>query len=256
MHLIYVDESGDDGLSKNRNYPAGQTPTQFYIKTALIIHDWKWQSNMKKIQALRNHLQLPAHVEFHATVIYKGKKRKWNKLGKRIDVETWWSQNYPKKDDRIDILKKIYNKIKALDVTLLYVAIDKSKIIKKSLMKNEIKNISWEYLIERINLVLKENEDHCGMLISDAIENKIEKEHREFVKVLHHQSAHIDSKRFIETILFESSESSDFLQMVDLCAYALGRKLNNNDDSFHKIIESKIFEYDSSLRNSGLKIWP
>lgn len=153
-------------------------------------------------------------------------------------------------------MKKICTKISDLDITLIFVAIDKSMIKNPHTDKDLIKNRSWEFLIERINLVLKEKPDHCGMIISDSIEYTIEKRHREFVKILHEQSFHIDSRQFVETILFEPSDSSDFLQLADVCAYTLHRKLNCGDNTLYEIIENKIYEHDSVLRNSGLKIWP
>ncbi len=31
MHLMYVDESGDDGFSATNYYPLGKTPLQHYL---------------------------------------------------------------------------------------------------------------------------------------------------------------------------------------------------------------------------------
>jgi len=32
MHILYVDESGDDGFSKDNEYRPGLTPTKYFIR--------------------------------------------------------------------------------------------------------------------------------------------------------------------------------------------------------------------------------
>ncbi len=81
-------------------------------------------------------------------------------------------------------------------------------------------------------------------------------ENREFAKALYAQSSHIKQFHFIESILFEPSESSQLLQLVDIAAFAFHRKLNMDDSSYYDIIASRLFERNGRTDGVGLKIWP
>ena len=252
MYLSYVDESGDDGVSKTKKYKKCATPTQFFIRSAMIIHDKKWKRNNENIINYRFANEIPNPIEIHASEIYRGKS-KYNVNNKRKEKVNWWGKRNPDKKERITTIKNICALINKLDITIIFVAIDKKKLN----CKINVKEKSWELLIERVNLFLSQQKDKCGMIISDAIENKIEKDHREFIKTMYNYSDHINSKYFIESILFEPSESSNFLQVVDIASYAFHRKLNCRDNQYFSILESKVFEHNSSItRNSGMKIWP
>ncbi len=43
MHILYVDESGDDGFPGNNIFSPDNAPSNKFIRTGLIIHDWKWK---------------------------------------------------------------------------------------------------------------------------------------------------------------------------------------------------------------------
>ena len=94
------------------------------------------------------------------------------------------------------------------------------------------------------------------MIISDAIQHQIESEHREFVKALYAQSMHIRQSYFVESILFEPSESSLLLQLADIVAFALHRKYNMGDMSYYNLLQAKLFTHNNALLGTGLKIWP
>jgi hypothetical protein len=135
--------------------------------------------------------------------------------------------------------------------------------INKSKIKNTVVNYkdfpklkSWEFLIERYNLYLTNQVDQKGIIVCDAITNSIEKEQREFARAIYTNSFHVQQHHFIESILFEPSESSNILQLVDIAAYACGRDLNCGDDRLLKIIESKIFSYNGNTNGCGIKDWP
>lgn len=53
MHILYVDESGDDGFLKDQLYHPGLTPTKHFLRTGLVIHDWKWFKINKEINDYR-----------------------------------------------------------------------------------------------------------------------------------------------------------------------------------------------------------
>jgi len=258
MHLVYVDESGDDGFAANNIYASHAMPKQFFIRSALIVHDKKWQTINQKVSNLKAKWKILPSVEFHATEILNGSEKQYDKVsGKRVSVPNFFGQQYPYKADRQKLLLDICALIAKADLTLLAVVIDKAKIQRgRSNFKEIPKNNSWEFLIERINLFLSYEKDDKGMIISDAIQHQIETEHREFVKALYAQSMHIRQSHFIESILFEPSESSLLLQLADIAAFAFHRKHNMSDPSYYDVIQSKLFTHNNALLGTGLKIWP
>lgn len=258
MHLVYVDESGDDGFSANNIYFPQTMPKQFFIRSALIVHDKKWQTINQKVSSLKAKWKILPSVEFHATEILNGSAKHYdNKAKRRVNVPNFFGQHYPNKSDRQQLLVDICNLIAEADLTLLAVVIDKAKIQRsRSNYKEMPKNNSWEFLIERINLFLSYQKDNKGMIISDAIQHQIESEHREFVKALYAQSMHIRQSYFVESILFEPSESSLLLQLADIVAFALHRKYNMGDMSYYNLLQAKLFTHNNALLGTGLKIWP
>ena len=111
-------------------------------------------------------------------------------------------------------------------------------------------------LIERYNLFLNNAADKIGIIISDAIEMNLEKEHREFAKAIYTTSLHVKESHFVESILFEPSDSSNLLQIADIVSFAFQRQLNLLDDRLYQKIEQKLFTWNSKIEGCGFKIWP
>ncbi len=256
MHILYVDESGDDGFSKTGTYSHNQTPTSNFIRCGIVVHDRKWLKINRDINKFKYNNKIPVDVELHATEILNGQKKKWGQT-KREAIPNWYGVNYPNRLDRYNLLKEICNFILSIDITVFFIAIDKRKILQTVTEYKKLpKRNSWEFLIERYNLFLDNQEDKKGIIISDAVTEVIENEHRNFAKVMYANSMHIKEFHFIESILFEPSESSNLLQISDVVSYSLGRMLNSGDDTFYNIIQDKIFKYNGKIDGYGLKFWP
>lgn len=257
MHIMYVDESGDDGFSKTNSYAKGQTPTKYYIRTGLIIHDWKWKHISRAIDNFKYSKKIPKDVELHATEILNGRKRAYNSQGKRKSIPNWYGKNFPDRKDRYLLLEDICSLVQTLDLCIISVVIDKSKIITSVPNYEKIpKDKSWEMLFERYNLFLTNASDKIGIIISDAIEKNLEREHREFAKAIYSTSLHVEESHFVESILFEPSDSSNLLQLVDVVSFAVQRHYNVSEKNLFERIESKLFSNNSRVEGCGLKIWP
>jgi len=255
---MYVDESGDDGFLSNNSYLPGQTPTKFYIRTGLVIHDWKWKNINTSINNFKFSKRIPGDIELHATEILSGRKRGYDKnTGKRKSIPNWYGINYPERKDRFELLSEICSMVSQLDISIINIAIDKSKINQNvNNFERMPKEKSWEMLIERYNLFLNNAADKIGIIISDAIEMNLEKEHREFAKAIYTTSLHVKESHFVESILFEPSDSSNLLQIADIVSFAFQRQLNLLDDRLYQKIEQKLFTWNSKIEGCGFKIWP
>ena len=256
MHILYVDESGDDGFPSSGVFVKNQTPTQYYIKAGLVIHDLKWNGINKSIENFKQSFKIPIDMELHAANIFSGRDRVYiNK--KPIYRKNWFGNNFPKKKDRFEILKNACDLIAKLDLELFFMRINKAKIKTSVFGYTTFPKLkSWEFLIERYNLFLMNQVDQKGIIISDAITSLIEKDHRKFARAIYTNSFHVQKYHFIESILFEPSESSNLLQFADIAAYACGRDKNAGNNILFKIIEHKIYSYNGVRDGCGIKDWP
>jgi hypothetical protein len=260
VHLLYVDESGDDGFPHSGTFSNNTGQSKVFIRTGLIIHDRHWARLNEEVLNFKFKYRIPKSVELHATEILRGSEKYYSRsAGKKKTRPNWFGQNFPNKADRVKLLEKCCKLISSRDdITLICVVIDKQKInCTMGDYKNLPKNNSWEFLIERYNMFLDRATDRIGIIISDAIQDKIEKTHRDFAKAIYDQSTHIDKNHFIESILFEPSDSSNLLQLADIASYAFYRKFNTQDETFYNHLESKLLcSADGKLDGAGLKIWP
>lgn len=256
MHILYVDESGDDGFSPSDTYLPNKTPTRYFIRVGLIVHDWKWKRINEAVNEFRYRHKIPQSIELHATEIVNGNSRTYKK-GTKGTTFNWYGLTFPDKKDRLALLSDACSLVCSLDTTIIVVAIDKS-LIKTTHpdYRKMPKAKSWEMLIERYHLFLRHATDTKGIIISDAIENTLEKEHREFAKGLFSTSAHLDDYHFVESILFEPSESSNLLQLADIVSYSFQRKFNLGDASLSTCLEPKLLCHNGDSDGHGLKIWP
>ena len=258
MHLMYVDESGDDGFKLN---PQSDTPgsSKFFIRTGLILHDRCWRRVNAEIKKFRTAHNIPGSVEIHASAIVRGGEKRYKRKGGRVDIPNWYGEFMPKKEDRRNLLTELCRLIGSLsDITLICAVIDKTLIDQThpAGFAHLPKDRSWEFLIERYNLFLNNQQDRIGIIISDAVEYGMEKRHRDFARLIYENSPHVHEFHFIESIFFEPSDSSLLLQSADAASYAFYRKFAFQDSSFYDCLSERIFMSKGRLEGSGLKIWP
>ena len=260
MHILYVDESGDDGFAPGNVYTNPDAQSKVFIRTGLAVHDRRWRKLNQNITALKYKYKIPNSVELHATEIRRGKNRIYDKkTGKKREVPNWFGENYPEFTDRMSIINDLCTLIHdSPDISIISIVIDKQKINPSVLPDSkQPKNASWEMLIERYNLYLEGQKDKIGIIISDAIQDKIEKVHREFARAIYEKSLHVQQFHFVESILFEPSDSSNLLQLVDIASYAIYKKFNQDDDGLYSLIKDRLFCNSSGcIDGAGLKIWP
>ena len=197
MFFVYIDDSGDERV---RCY------------SALVVHESKWKECHALIRAHRRALKVSDKMfvtkELHATEFVAGR----GKIG--ADVVT--------KARRGEIYRETLQMIAGLPKVRMFNAI---------CAKNKEK-VLFEYLINRINrtmaewkshavIVHDEGKDFTSLVRRMGVYNPIKsrlgcwsdgKEYRNF-----------PTDRILEDIFFRKSHKSDFIQMADLCAYALFR---------------------------------
>ncbi len=212
MYLMYVDESGDIG-SEN-------SPTHYFILSALIFHELRWNSILDNLVDFRQHLRqtkgLKLREEIHATHFV-------NRPGELRRI---------KRNDRIDILKQCIDWVKnQQDVNVITIATQKAN---KS--KADVFNWTWQALTQRFENTIRHhnfngpmNADDKGIVLADRTDDKqltqLIRKMRRYNPIPNSGSYHSGGYRnipinyIIEDPIMRESRNSYLHQIVDVVAY-------------------------------------
>ncbi|MBL7913209.1 MAG: DUF3800 domain-containing protein [Bacteroidia bacterium] len=211
MHLLYVDESGDPGIS--------QYSSKHFILTGLIVSQDNWDKNLRNLKEFRKALKanygFNQRTEIHA-----------NEL-----IRISGNEDYKKftKTQRIGILKEYARQIPIIfnDSKFINICIDKSQ--HKS--HTEIINLAWGRLIERYDTYLKKVAKDNGVIISDDTDGKKVMQLLRKMRIYNPVKSHFydgpynaPSDNIIEDVFQRNSKDSYFIQTVDVVTQLLYRK--------------------------------
>ena len=184
MHLIYIDDSGDEELS---------------IFSALTIRADKWSSCLEEIKNFRRGIQTSdgifLYAEFHAWKFVSGR-------GKIAD-------GVVPKGRRCQIFKQTLQMVAMLPGARLFNVVFPTKA----------SGDAYEALLIGINRILQTWDSHAILICDegkDAIYTRIVRRMQKL------KNGTID--RILEDPFFKQSDQSYFIQLSDFCAYALLRQ--------------------------------
>lgn len=184
MHLVYIDDSGDEELC---------------VFSALTIRADKWNSCLNKIKKFRHDLQtndgISIYKEFHAWKFVSGR----GQLANRVVT----------KGRRCQIFKQTLQMVLMLPEVRLFNTVFPAKA-------NEP---AYEALLENINRNLQQQDSHAILICDEGKENIYTKLVRRMQTL---ENGTID--RILEDPFFKQSDQSYFIQLSDFCAYALLRQ--------------------------------
>lgn len=242
---MYVDESGDCGMANS--------PTNYFILSAIIIHESRWHSTLKSLVSHRRELRelkgLKMREEIHAAHLI-------TKPGKLVRI---------KRHERVDILKRCMKWVsQQKDASVFSVCVNKSTKNKTS----DIFEIAWNALLMRYENTIHYNNfpdasidrNDLGLIISDNTDvNKLRGLIR---KMRHHNITPNDGNYFnggyrdltlkylIEDPTFRDSKDSMMHQMCDVIAYCLRQHYEPNSYMGTKAATKLYFD----LNNRVLKV--
>lgn len=268
MYLCYIDESGTPEASGN---------TSHFILAGISVPIWHWKSCDKEISVIKRKYQLQ-DAEIHVAWMLRQyteqhKIPDFEKLGyaqRRAKVEQFRRaellrlQKLPKshayhqakktyrhtdkyvhltKAERLEIVQSIADRIGKWGFARLFAeCIDK---VHFDPVRNKlpIGDQAFEQVVSRFERYLQlissgQEQQVLGLLIHDN-NPTVSKKHTDLMKRFHKTgTAWTQLKNIIETPLFVDSELTSMVQIADLCAYALRRYLENNEDD----LLNRIFE--------------
>ncbi len=184
MHLIYIDDSGDEELC---------------VFSALTIRVDKWNPCLRAIKKFRRDIQMSdgisVYTEFHAWKFVSGR-------GKIAD-------GIVPKGRRCEIFKQTLQMVAKLPETRLF----------STAFPTKTSEHAYEVLLRGINQTLQKWDSHAILICDegkDAIYTKLVR------RMQTSKNGAID--RIIEDPFFKQSDQSYFIQLSDFCAYALLRQ--------------------------------
>lgn len=253
MWLAYFDESGDSGHPSLVN-----TPTKFFVLSAVIFHHDNWFPILNRLITLRRHLrdthQIPTRPEIKGQDIRPGK-------GVFRDLSLTH-------DARLDLYRDLmrFQERELTDVRCFSVAIAKARILKHQM---DIRETAWVYALERIDTFCQEQKGKAILFPDEG--------HGPFIKKLlrrlrrHHQvQGHFGSKvlscatqQIIEDPNDRQSHDSYFVQLADWNALACHRshyldpRPNMASDLWDLMPSRHLREVNSIAGGPpGIKVWP
>jgi len=221
MYLMYVDESGDSGLTNS--------PTRYFVLSGLVLHELRWDVNLNNLIGFRRNLKqqfgMKLREEFHAADLL-------SKPGRLARIS---------KPDRLRMIRLFANFIPTMsDISIVNIVVDKS--IRTT--GYDVFEMAWKTLIQRFENTMSNrnfpgprNPDERGIIIADHTDDeKLEKLIR---KLRHHNPIpnvpdvgpgfrNIPIQYLIEDPNFRDSRHSYFIQAVDLVAFLLYQHLQPN----------------------------
>lgn len=221
MHLLYIDDSGDDGRSASS--------TSHFVLGGLTIQDWNWHPVVKRIDEITaQYLGATAgRTELHAYDMLAGKR----------------AFRHVPPDVREGLFKAVLEEVgrKESRLSLFLVVVHKDSLP----ITRSVRVVATLQLYQRFNSYLTrtgaygQKTQERGMLICD--EHTSRQQVQSLVAAIH--SAGVPKQltdNLIETAFFVESHQSRVLQLADLVCHAAYRFVTVRDDRFFPLVERKI----------------
>ena len=225
MYLLYVDDSGDSGLTL-------RSPTPFFILSGLIVNEKNWNHIMQCLVDLRKYIK--GKWGFNQRAEYKGTYIVNNK-------GSFYGKGIPPKE-RLNIYKEWMRTQSKLNIKILNICMRKEEI-RNSNPDFSVYENAWRYLIQRFSNFLENSQSgEYGMVFPDKNNEKLVRNLIRKMRVYNpipkrYQQTGGDffekpTKMIIEDPVTRDSKHSYFVQLCDLNAYALYRwEINSLKDA-------------------------
>ncbi len=225
MYMLYLDDSGSPGNKQESHFVLGGI--------CIPEESLYWLSN--KLDSLAKSIDSadPSSVDFHASEIFRGKTKPWDK--------------FKKKNERINLIKSVLDILSdSYQSTVLFA----TSIHKDSFSNHNPVELAFEDIVSRFDMYLdrlyhEKDISHKGLIVIDK---------SAYEKTLQHLS--IDFRKegtrwralrnIREVPFFVDSKASRLIQMADHIAYSVFRRYSYHDLSYFNCIEGK-FDFHNQI---------
>lgn len=221
MYLMYVDESGDPGMTGS--------PTRHFALSGVVLHELAWRQVLDKLIAFRRQIKdlygLKLVDEIHAAHFISSP-------GALVRI---------KRQDRLAILRRFADAIASIpELNVVSVLVDKQG----KAASYRVFDSAWRAMMQRFENTLVHrnfngpaNADDRGMILPDPTDKK---RLTRIVRTMHRYNPvpnqpqygagyrNLPMVRVIEDPSFRDSRDSYFIQVADLCAFLLYQSVAPN----------------------------
>lgn len=259
MYLLYIDESGTSSVPGN---------TSHFVLAGISAPIWHWKDCDRAITAIKQRFRIPT-AEIHTGWILRkyleqSKIPDFSSLNdqqRRYEVEKirksellrlqragnpkhyqQTKKNYAKTqeyihltfDERQRFITEIAKCVSSWGFARLFAECIDKVHFDPARSTQDVDTQAFEQIVSRFEQYLENigtDSNKCfGLLIHDNNET-VAKKHTNLMKKFHQNGTlWTNIKNIIETPLFVNSELTCLVQIADLCAYAIRRYLENNED--------------------------
>jgi Protein of unknown function (DUF3800) len=264
MYLCYIDESGTSDIPGNTSHfiLAGlSVPISRWkecdlqiealkkryglvgaeIHVAWIMRSYIEQSQISGFSAL-GYMQRRSQVEsMRKAELFRLQRSKNSKLYKQTKKNYQKTESYIHLsfDERRNLIKELAQYLSNWSFARLFAECVDKVHFDPNIARKTIDEQSFEQVVSRFEQYLQNiqnTQSGYGLLIHDNNET-VAKKHTDLMKKFHQQGTlWTNLQNIVETPLFVDSQLTSMVQIADLCAYALRRYLENNEDELFDLI--------------------
>ena len=260
MHLCYIDESGTPDIPGN---------TPHYVLAGLSLPDQFWKQHNTQLEAIktkyglddaeihvawmmRTYLEQSSIPGFESMTYVRrrsevNKKRKaelfrLQKVNRKGFKQT--RKNYRKTEAFVHLTRRerrqavtdIAKLISSWGVARLFAECIDKVHFDPTIAKRSIHEQAFEQVVSRFEQYLKNNDEGYGLLIHDNNQT-VAQRHTDLMKTfLRKGTLWTKIRHIIETPMFVDSQLTSMVQLADLCAYALRRYLENEEEELFDLV--------------------
>ncbi len=242
-YFLYIDESGDHGLSQvNPNFPV-------FLLCGVLLNEASYELLRQNFNAIKQSFWGNKTVIFHSRDIRKCEK----------EFQILFD---------LDIKKQFYEQLNSVTANseyhILASAIQKTVYINKyGRLGNDVYELSLSFIVERTIFLLDEfkiPDIHLNIIIEKRGKKEDNQLREHFQRLLARGTSYVDAirlKAYSITIKFiDKKDNINGLQLTDLVAYPIARYVIDpkRANPAFDIVKSKI--YTKNGKRYGLKIFP
>lgn len=232
MHLLYTDES--------EIFLQGESRPRYFALVGVSVFERQthWLSaDLEKIAARFNSGESRG-VELHGSPMFSGNGKFWRSQPKEARIQAI--------KDVLAVLANSHpgNRIFAV-------------VVEKDAAAENPMQYAFEQLATRFDYYLgrigyRQKDRQTGMILFDKSAHEIT---IQSAAAMYRNEGHQwgQLKYFAEVPAFIDSRSSRLIQLADIVAYAINRKMARNDEEFYKIIESRFDSADGKIHGLHIK---
>lgn len=224
VYFMYVDECGDPGPFDPAK-PASVQGTSFFILTGFIVPAQDWRNYLSAMVEIRRHLKaqfgFPIRAELHGQeLVHARGNRLLKEMPRRVRTELYRQ-----------LLEMVVRRMP--DARLLNIYANKTNLRSPAASADTLQERAWMYLIQRFeNFLSKRQEPALGLVFSDETNEANIRKLLRRMRVYNPVPSQFAGYRMmpivqiVEDPIIRQSRHSYFVQIADLCAHALYRRMN------------------------------